>query len=83
MKKTLSTLAIALVLASCGSSKNQEATTKVKEPANPTKYAGAVSNVIREHFDTNLGLSALSNYASTIAALYNVQVENIVYCLVA
>ncbi|MDG1715389.1 M28 family peptidase [Lacinutrix sp.] len=43
MKKTLSTLAIALVLASCGSSKNQEATTKVKEPANPTKYAETIT----------------------------------------
>jgi len=45
--------------------------------SNPTKYAGVVSKVISENFDTNLGLGALSDYASTIAALYNVQVENI------
>ncbi|MEJ6792936.1 MAG: lipoprotein [Lacinutrix sp.] len=37
MKKVLSIFTIALVLASCGSSKNKEATTKVKEPANTTK----------------------------------------------
>ena len=43
MKKALSIIAIALVLAACGSSKNKEATSKAKTPEHPTKYAETIT----------------------------------------
>ena len=43
MKKLLSLFAVTLVLASCGSSKSKDATTKTKAPADPTKYAETIT----------------------------------------